>query len=221
MCCKDVSLVCISSTLSLLVAASDTSPFATIVHESLAMHYHAPLQFVEPGYFPLESGVVLPRTTYRSEFLRIEAEARAANWQGNDWYLARRIKQIIWTQYGRRCHICVQIVDIHFDEEPILRKLATADLPQGMEADRGFYMHQACWRRYQRDRTNARRRQLRLQTRQRNQQQQQPAQQAAPAFQAPPPLLAIADGAWGANGPIPAIQEGPLVDVAANESASG
>ena len=127
--------------------------------------------------FLIHDGVPLPKTTFRSELIRLRREAVEAQppdlgYIRDRKYLDRRCRGMIEIMYGRMCWDCGKEITIVYDIEPQLRKPDGADSPQ--------WLHAACWRRLQKKATNKRRRNTYAAKRD--------AQLALPP---PPPMLAL------------------------------
>ena len=120
-----------------------------------------------PDGFELISGVKIPASTFRSEWLRLYEQSdhydlnkrRSANWM--DAYIRRIIKY----QYGRKCTLCKAFIDIRLQCQPHYRPIRLSDVPNpdsepsdddDEPRQRPFHMY--CWWIYQRDTANKKRR---------------------------------------------------------------
>ena len=120
-----------------------------------------------PDGFELISGVKIPASTFRSEWLRLYEQSdcyelnkrRSANWMDAD------LRRIIKYQYGRKCTLCKAFIDIQLQCQPHYRPIRLSDVPdppsQPSDDDdeprqRPFHMY--CWWIYQRDTANKKRR---------------------------------------------------------------
>ena len=120
-----------------------------------------------PDGFELISGVKIPASTFRSEWLRLYEQSdfyelnprRKENWM--DGYLRRIIKY----QYGRRCTLCKAFIDIRLECQPHYRPIRLSDVPDpdsepsdDDDEPRQRPFHMECWWIYQRDTANKKRR---------------------------------------------------------------
>ena len=120
-----------------------------------------------PDGFELISGVKIPASTFRSEWLRLYEQSdfyelnprRKENWM--DGYLRRIIKY----QYGRRCTLCKAFIDIRLQCQPHYRPIRLSDVPNpdsepsdDDDEPRQRPFHMDCWWIYQRDTANKKRR---------------------------------------------------------------
>ena len=98
----------------------------------------------------------LPTSTFRSEFLRLKAEADAAGHPSGKVWIDRKCREFIRLRYGQRCYMCNQTIDLHLDVEPISRKLDEDDKTPANHGSEVF--HKLCWKHYKHEKTNKRRR---------------------------------------------------------------
>jgi len=99
---------------------------------------------------------LLPLSTFRSEFLRLQAEAKAAGHPSGPNWVDRKCREFIRLRYGQRCYYCDQTIDLHLDVEPINRKLDEDDRTPANSGSETF--HKLCWRTYKHEKTKKRRR---------------------------------------------------------------
>ena len=102
----------------------------------------------EPGLLPL--------STFRSEFLRLKAEAKAAGHPSGPKWIDRRCREFIHICYGGKCYFCGKTIDLHWDVEPINRFLDEEDKRAATRRTGTF--HKLCWKTYQAAKTRKRRR---------------------------------------------------------------
>ena len=102
----------------------------------------------EPGLLPL--------STFRSEFLRLRAEAKAVGHPSGPTWIDRRCRQFIRICYGQKCYLCGKTIDLHWDVEPINRFLHD-DGKRAAERRCGTF-HKLCWKSYQTEKNKQRRR---------------------------------------------------------------
>ena len=90
--------------------------------------------------------------------LRLREEAEADN-EADGPALRRRINNFISNQHGRTCWLCKKEIALHFGIEanPLHRRLAPDDIT-AQDEDCKAWWHGDCWKVYQRDKTNKRRR---------------------------------------------------------------
>ena len=98
----------------------------------------------------------IPTSTFRSEFLRLKAEAEAAGHPSGKVWIDRKCREFIRIRYGQRCYMCNQTIDLQLDVEPIRRKLDEDDKTSANHCSEVF--HKRCWKNYKHEKTNKRRR---------------------------------------------------------------
>ena len=99
---------------------------------------------------------LLPISTFRSEFFRLQAEARAAGHPSGPTWIDRKCREFIRIRYGSKCYYCNGTIDLHLDVEPITRQLDEADKTPDSYGWESF--HKFCWGTYKREKTKKRRR---------------------------------------------------------------
>ena len=114
-------------------------------------------QVVEEGTIKLQSGALLPRSTYRSEFLRLKKEAQASDFAGSDQWIDRRIAGRIKNLYGKRCFDCAEAIPLELNASPLIRA-PDPDHRPAEHPDFFAFFHADCWVDYQRCKQNKRRR---------------------------------------------------------------
>ena len=120
-------------------------------------HGKAPVQQALVECVAIKHGPgLLPTSTFRSEFLRLNAEADAAGHPSDKTWVDRRCREFIRNCYGKKCFICSLPIDLHWDVEPIHRKLDKEHTTPKNHGSGVF--HKRCWKNYKNWKTNKRRR---------------------------------------------------------------
>ena len=127
------------------------------MHFGVQAHGKAPVQQALVDCVPIKhEPCLLPTSAFRSEFLRLKAEAEAAGHPSGPTWVDRKCREFIRFHYGQRCYYCDQTIDLHLDVEPISRKLDEDDKTPANHGSEVF--HKFCWGTYQREKTKKRRR---------------------------------------------------------------
>ena len=108
----------------------------------------------------LREDVFIPRSTFESEVkrLRLQAEAMDRDW-GDGKYLTRKIKALVKLLYGKKCWVCKEQITVYFDgSQPILRPVHPDDTDGKQHPLHREIFCAECWRNYQRQTYNKRRR---------------------------------------------------------------
>ena len=109
----------------------------------------------ESGPFKLADGRVICSPLYTELCRRLREEAVNQDFTPLS-KLDRFVDAQIHYRYGKHCHLCEGEIVLHLQGAPLLRKLAPEDGKFSKCTD--AYFHTECWRLYQRDKTNKRRR---------------------------------------------------------------
>ena len=102
----------------------------------------------------LADGTYIPTSTFASEVIRLEYQARERPYRDPNWCTIRCRRNVRDT-YGKTCYECGHQIVLVFDTEPLLRKLDVDDEPLDGETS---WFHVACWKEYQREKRIKRRR---------------------------------------------------------------
>ena len=126
-------------------------------HLPVPAHGRAPVQQALVDCVPIkhEPGL-LPTSTFRSELLRLQAEAKAAGHPYDKNTTDQQCRRLIRQCYGQKCYNCEQTIDIHWGKEPINRLLDEDHTTLENRGSASF--HKFCWKDYSHWKRNKRRR---------------------------------------------------------------
>ena len=84
-----------------------------------------------PDGFELISGVKIPASTFRSEWLRLyeQSDHYELNPRRSKHWMDAYIRRVIKYQYGRQCTLCKEFIDIRLQCQPHYRPIRAADVP--------------------------------------------------------------------------------------------
>ena len=84
-----------------------------------------------PDGFELISGVKLPASTFRSEWLRLyeQSDHDKLNPRRSKHWMDAYIRGVIKYQYGNQCTLCKEFIDIRLQCQPHYRPIRLADVP--------------------------------------------------------------------------------------------
>ena len=113
-------------------------------------------QVVIGGTVKLWTGTLMPLSTYQSELGRIREQSDRLDPELSEAWRDRKCRRTIINEYGRRCYDCKELIEINYNEEPILRPVSKDEAASNGCASAFF--HADCWDLYKVYHANKRRR---------------------------------------------------------------